>query len=185
MLSLSEVKVGAKVELDGAPCEVIWREHSKIGRAGAVLRTKIRDLRTGNILSRTFQGNETLPEANISSIKAQYLYTAGGDYYFMDEENYDQFSLSQKQLGNAVNFLVEGTRINIWVYQEIPINVDLPIKMDLKVEEAPPGIKGNTADGGTKQVKLETGYKLNVPLFIKKGDVIRVNTKEGTYVERA
>lgn len=184
MLGLAEIKVGAKIELNGDPCEVIWREHSKIGRAGAVLRTKARNLRTGNILSKTFQGNEVMPEADVSYRKAQYLYAGGEDYFFMDEENYDQFSLNRKQLGKAINFLVEGTKVNILVYRETPINVDLPIKMNLKVEEAPPGIKGNTADGGTKQVKLETGYQLNVPLFINKGDVVQVNTREGTYVER-
>ena len=184
MLSLTEIKVGTKIVLESDPCEILWRQHSKIGRGGAVLRTKLRNLRTGSVISKTFQGNEMLPEADLSFSKAQYLYNEGEGYYFMDEKTYDQFSLSKKQLGESVNFLKESTTVNILIFNDDPINLDLPVKIDLKVVEAPPAFRGNTADGGSKRVKLETGYYLAVPFFIKSGDIVRVNTREGIYVER-
>ena len=185
MLNLPKVKVGTMVEVDGDPYEVIYREHSKIGWGGAVLRTKIKNLKTGNVMSRTFQGSETLKEADLSRSKAQYLYRESDQYHFMDEKNYEQFSLSQEQLGDLAKFLKEGTSVSILLFKEKPVNVDLPIKLELKVIEAPPALRGNTADGGTKQVKLETGQTITVPLFIKEGDTVKVNTRDGKYVERA
>lgn len=184
MLSLPEVKVGTKIEFEGDPYEVVHREHSKIGRGGAVLRTKMKNLRTGNVVSRTFQGSETLKEADLSLKKAQYLYNEEKTFYFMDEESYEQFSLGKDQLGDVAKFLIEGTTVNVLVFNGKPVNVELPIKMTLKVVEAPPALRGNTADGGTKQVKLETGFSINVPLFIKEGDLVKVNTQDGKYVER-
>jgi len=185
MLNLPEVKVGTLVEVEGEPYEVVYREHSKIGRGGAVLRTKMKSLRTGNVVARTFQGSESLKEADLSRSNAQYLYREGNLYYFMDEKSYEQFSLSREQLGDSAKFLKEGTSVNVLLFKEKPINVDLPIKMDFKVVEAPPALRGNTADGGTKQVKLETGQNITVPLFIKEGDIVKVNTRDGKYVERA
>lgn len=184
MLSLTDIKVGTKIEFEGDPFEVVYRNHSKIGRGGAVLRTKIKNLRTGNLVSRTFQGSETLKEADLSRNNAQYLYNEGSNYCFMDEKTFEQFSIGEKQLGDSSKFLKEGTSVNILVFKGEPINVDLPIKIELKVIEAPPALRGNTADGGTKQVKLETGQNVSVPLFIKVGDVIRINTRDGKYVER-
>jgi len=184
MLSLTEIKVGIKIELDGDPYEVVSREHSKIGRAGAVLRTKLKNLRTGNVASRTFQSSETFQEADLSRDKAQYLYDEGSNFYFMNEQSYEQFSLNRDQIGESAKFLREGTVVDILVFKGNPINVDLPVKIDLKVVEAPPALRGNTADGGTKQVKLETGHAVSVPLFIKEGDMVRINTRDGRYVER-
>jgi len=184
MLNISEVKVGTKIEIDNEPYEVVKRDHSKIGRQGAVLRTKMRNLRTGNVVSKTFQGSDTLTEADLSKTKAQYLYKEGKTYYFMDKSSYNQFSLEENQLGHLVNFLKEETPIDVLNFKDNPINIDMPIKVDLKVTEAPPAVKGNTADGGSKQVKVETGYTINVPLFIKEGDIIKINTREGVYVER-
>jgi len=184
MLSLSEIKVGIRIELNGDPYEVIWREHSKMGRAGAVLRTKLRNLKNSNVVNKTFQGNDSVLEANLAITKAQYLYREDDSFYFMDESSFEQFYIQKEQIGSLVNFLKEGTSVNMLVFKNVPINVDMPIKVELKVVESPPAVKGNTADGGSKQVKLETGYTLNVPLFIKEGDIIRVNTQEGKYVER-
>lgn len=184
MLSLPQVKVGTKIEFEGDPYEIVWREHSKIGRGGAVLRTKMKNLRTGNVVSRNFQGNESLQEADLSLNKAQYLYNDSEKFFFMDTGTYEQFSLSREQLGEAAQFLIEGTTANALIFNGQPINIDLPIKIDLKVVESPPALRGNTADGGSKQVKLETGRTINVPLFIKEGDIIKVNTRDGKYVER-
>jgi len=185
MLSLSEVKVGTKIELDNDPYEVVFREHSKIGRGGAVLRTKLKNLRTGGVVNRTFQGNESLKEADLTLNKAQFLYSEGQEFHFMDGRTYEQFSLNREQLGESAKFLKEETIVNILVFNGRPVNVDLPIKIELKVIEAPPALRGNTADGGTKQVQLETGHSISVPLFIKQGDIIKVNTRDGKYVERA
>lgn len=184
MLNLNEVKVGTRIEINNTPYEVIYREHSKIGRAGAVLRTKLKNLKTGAVISQTFQGSESLKETEVTLAKAQFLYREGDDYYFMEESNYEQFSLNRKSLGDTIFFLIEGTTLNVMIYNGKPINVDLPIKMDFRVKESPPALRGNTADGGSKQVKLETGFTLSVPLFIKEGDVIRINTRDGKYVER-
>jgi len=184
MLSLTGVKVGTKIELEGDPFEIVYREHSKIGRGGAVLRTKMKNLRTGNVISRTFQGNEMLQEADLSLNKAQYLYKEENSLYFMDEKTFEQFSLSRTQLGDSAKFLKEGTTVNILIFKGEPVNVDLPIKINLKVVEAPPALRGNTADGGTKQVKLETGHNISVPLFIKQDDLVKINTRDGKYVER-
>jgi len=184
MLNLNEVKVGTKIELEGEPYLVTYREHSKIGRGGAVLRTKIKNLKTGNIVSHTFQGSETVKETELTLNKAQYLYSEGETYNFMDETTFDQFSISKNQLGESINFLKEGVIVSVLIFKGNPINIELPIKVELKVIEAPPSQKGNTADGGSKQVKLETGYVISTPLFVQEGDVLRVNTEDGKYVER-
>jgi len=185
MFNLSEIKTGKTISLDNDPYLVIFHQHSKIGRAGAVLRTKIRNLKTGAVMERTFQGSDKIEEAEIAKSKAQYLYCEGENYFFMDNVNYEQFSLPKSVLGNLTDYLIDGTELTILNYNNAPINIELPVKMELKVIEAPPAIRGNTADGGTKQVTLETGIKVNTPLFIKQGDVIRINTETGEYSERA
>jgi len=185
MFNLSEIKTGKTISLDNDPYLVIFHQHSKIGRAGAVLRTKIRNLKTGAVMERTFQGSDKIEEAEIEKSKAQYLYCEGENYFFMDNVNYEQFSLPKSVLGNLTDYLIDGTELTILNYNNAPINIELPVKMELKVIEAPPAIRGNTADGGTKQVTLETGIKVNTPLFIKQGDVIRINTETGEYSERA
>lgn len=185
MLSISEIKTGKNIILNGEPYAVLYHEHSKTGRAGAVLRTKIKNLTTGAVLERTFQGADKIEEADISKTKAQYLYKDAGGYAFMDNETYDQFTLSEKVSGDAFNYLIEGTEVTVLNFNDNPVNIELPIKMKLRVVEAPPGIKGDTASSGGKTVVLETGIKVNTPLFVKAGDEIIVNTQTGEYVSRA
>jgi elongation factor P len=185
MLSLSDIKTGKTLSLNNEPYLVIFHQHSKMGRAGAVLRTKLRNLKNGAVVEKTFQGSDKIEEADMAKSKAQYLYKEGENYFFMDNANYEQFSLPKSVLGDLTNFLLEGIEITILVYGTTPINIELPVKMDFKVVEAPPGVKGNTADGGSKQVTLETGIKVNTPLFVKEGDIIRINTETGEYSERA
>jgi elongation factor P len=184
MLSLSKIKTGKTISLSGEPFLVMFHQHSKTGRAGAVLRTKLKNLQTGTILEKNFQGSDKVEEAEISKSKAQFLYREKDNYFFMASASYEQFSLPKSVLGNLTNYLIEGTEITILNFNDQPINIELPIKMEFRVVEAPPAIRGNTADGGTKQVTLETGIKVSTPLFIKGGDVIRVNTETGEYVER-
>lgn len=185
MLNLSDIKSGKNIILDGIPFAVLYHEHSKTGRAGAVLRTRLKNLVTGTVLEKTFQGAEKVAEADIAKSKAQFLYKEGENYAFMDNESYEQFSLSARTLGDAVNYLIEGTEIVVLNFNGVPINIELPIKMKLKVVEAPPGIKGNTVSTGGKVVTLETGLKVSTPLFIDEGDEIIVNTEKGEYVSRA
>lgn len=185
MMNLSDIKTGKTISLNNEPYLVIFHQHSKIGRAGAVLRTKLKNLRTGAILEKNFQGSDKVEEAEIGKSKARYLYREGENYYFMDNASYEQFSLPKSVLGNLTNYLIDGTEVIILNYNNNPINIELPIKMEFRVAEAPPAIRGNTADGGSKQVTLETGIKVSTPLFVKEGDVIRINTETGEYVERA
>ena len=184
MLSLSEVKTGKNITLNNEPYLVIFHQHSKTGRAGAVLRTKIRSLKTSAAMEKTFQGADKIEEAEISKTKAQYLYREGENYLFMDNSSFEQFSLPESVLGEFTKYLLENTGVTILNYNNKPINIELPVKIELKVVEAPPGVRGNTADGGTKQVTLETGIKVNTPLFVKEGDILRINTETREYVER-
>ncbi len=185
MLSLSDIKTGKTIALNDEPYLVIFHQHSKIGRAGAVLRTKLKNLKTGAVLEKTFQGADKIKEAEIAKTKAQYLYRENNGFIFMDNKTYEQFTLPRSVLADSEKYLIENTEVTILNFNDQPINIELPIKMNFKVAEAPPAIRGNTADGGSKQVTIETGLKINVPLFIKKGDIIRVNTETGEYVERA
>lgn len=184
MLTISEIKIGKNIIFNNDPYKVLYTEHSKMGRAGAVLRTRLKNLITGAVLERTFQGAEKVDEADITSSKAQYLYQEGNNFCFMDSESYDQFSLSKDVLSDAVNYLVEGTEVSVLNFNGNPINVEIPIKVKLKVIEAPPGIKGDTVSTGGKVVTLETGMKINAPLFVKEGDTLIINTERGEYVSR-
>ena len=185
MLTLNEIKSGKNIILDGVPYAVLYHEHSKTGRAGSVLRTRLKNLETGAVLEKTFQGADKVTEAEITKSKAQFLYKEREKYFFMDQESYEQFFLPLEVLGNAISYLVEGTEISILNFTSRPINIELPIKMKLKVTEAPPGIKGDTASGGGKVVTLETGMKISAPLFVKEGDEVIINTEKGEYVSRA
>jgi elongation factor P len=185
MLNISDIKTGKTISLDGEPYVVIFHQHSKMGRAGAVLRTKIRNLKNGAVMEKTFQGADKIEEAEISKSKAQYLYREEDNFFFMDNASYEQFSLPKEVLQSLTDYLIESTEVTVLNFSSAPINIELPVKMDFKVVEAPPAIRGNTADGGSKQVTLETGIKVNTPLFIKQGDVVRINTETGEYAERA
>lgn len=185
MLGINEIKTGKNIVLDGTPYAVLYHEHSKTGRAGSVLRTRLKNLVIGAVLEKTFQGAEQVKEADINKSKAQYLYKEGSDFFFMDNESYDQFSLPAVALGNTVNYLVESTEIIVLYFNGNPINVEIPVKIKLRVVEAPPGIKGNTVSTGGKMVILETGLKISTPLFVNEGDEIIVNTERGEYVSRA
>jgi elongation factor P len=184
-MNLNDIKTGKNIVLNEMPFVVLYHEHSKTGRAGSVLRTKLKNLATGTVIEKTFQGADQVTEANIQKSKAQFIYKEGNDYYFMDSENYDQFSLPKEALGNSTDFLKEETEVTLLNWNGNAINVELPIKIKLKVTDAPPGIKGNTVSTGGKVVTLETGLKISTPLFVKTGDEVIVNTEKGEYVSRA
>jgi len=185
MLNISKIKAGKNIVLDGEPYKVLWDEHSKTGRAGAVLRTKLKNLVTGAAWDKTFQGADKVDEADIEKTYAQYLYQDADGFAFMDSVTYDQFSLPKKVIGDLADYLVEGVEVSIINFNGNPINIELPVKVELTVTDAPPGIKGDTASSGDKLVTLETGAKITTPLFVNKGDKIIVNTEKGEYVSRA
>lgn len=175
---------GVYIIIEKEPFEVLEVQHSRFAQRRAVLRTRLKSLVTGNVYNKTFQATEKFEEAEIAKEKAQYLYREGNLFYFMNEANYEQFSLTAEQLGDKAHYLIEGTVIEIMKFNDKPISISLPIKMSFKVTSAPPGIKGDTAQGGSKAVTIETGLQVTTPLFVNEGDKILVDTRNGEYVEK-
>jgi len=184
MLNFNEIKMGRVIKLNGEPYIIIKTDHHKMGRGGAVLKIKCRNLINGTVQERTYQGTEKAEEAETETKKANFMYKDKDQAYFMDNASYEQFDLPLEELGDSALFLKDGTDVDVLYFENKPVSVSLPIKMDLKVVSAPPGVKGNSAGNVNKQVELETGAKINVPMFINEGDVIRINTDTGEYVER-
>ena len=154
------------------------------GKGAAFTRTKLKNAKTGKIFEVSFRSSETIEEANVEYRNCQYLYNDGTDMSFMDNTNYEQFTLPLENIGEMTDYIVDGSEVKVIFIDGNPFTIQLPPKMNFKVVEAPPGDKGDTATGGSKQAIIETGAKVNVPLFIKEGDMIRVNTDTGEYVER-
>jgi len=185
MYSMNDLKVGTSITHEGAPFVVVRAEHSKQARAAAVLRTKIKNLITSQMLEVTFQGGDSVQPADLDRKQANFQYTDGDEYTFMDNTSYEQFYLSKDAVGTVSDFIKEGEDVDVMYFQDKPVTVVVPPKVVLEVTEAPPGVKGDSAANVTKKVKLETGYEVNVPLFIEQGEKIRINTDTGEYVERA
>ncbi|WP_217592639.1 elongation factor P [Cohnella sp. GbtcB17] len=185
MISVNDFKTGLTIEVDNDLCTVIDFQHVKPGKGAAFVRSKLKNLRNGNVIEKTFRAGENVVRAHIENRAVQYLYNSGSEYTFMDNETYDQFNLDKKQLEWEVNFLKENMTVNITSYQGEILGINLPNNVDLKVVETEPGIKGNTATGATKNARLETGLNVQVPLFINEGDVLLINTTEGKYISRA
>jgi elongation factor P len=186
MLSYTDLTKGVLFIFEGAPYEVLETHFLRMQQRKAVVQTKIRNLMTGKILDRNFQASDTFEEAEIARKNAIFIYESKGTYWFHEEGNVKaRFSIDVGLLGDRGKFLKPETKVITTIYDDKVIKVEIPIKMEFKVVEAPPAIRGNTAQGGTKQVTLEGGAKVNAPLFINEGDVIRVNTETGEYAERA
>lgn len=185
MLSINDLKIGTKVIFNGLPMQVIFAQHSKQGRAAGIMRTKLRNLIDGTIIEKTFAGAEKLDEAVLETKKAQFLYKDSINFNFMDSGTFEQFSLTSNQLGNMAKFLKEASDVDIVYFDSQPINVNLPIKLEFQVTYTEPGYRGNTTSNVLKPATLETGAQVNVPIFIKTGDKIVLDTRTGEYVERA
>lgn len=186
MLAISDIKQGTICKIGTEPYEVIWTQHVQMGRGGAILRLKIKSLLNGKVLEKTLKGADTLDEANLTRAKVNFLYADNQGFHFMDNETYEQFDFPTDQIGDRKNYLKEGDQVTLMKSDDKPLTISLPIKMEFKVTSTPEGVKGDTAQGRvTKTAEIETGYKLAVPLFIKQGEMIRVNTETGEYVERA
>jgi len=185
VISVNDFKTGLSIEVDGDIFSVTDFQHVKPGKGAAFVRSKLKNLRNGNVVEKTFRAGETVARAMIENRQVQYLYNSGNEYTFMDNETYDQFELTKKQLEWELNFLKENMNVNIASYHGEIIGITIPNSVELAVIETEPGIKGNTATGATKNAKLETGLNVQVPLFINEGDVLIIDTREGKYVSRA
>jgi len=184
MINATELRKGVVIELDGKLYQVLDYQHIKQKRT-ALARLKLRDIRAGHAFERTFQSSEKFVRARLEFRNMQYLYSDGNLYYFMDEENFEQISFNADQLGDAINYMKEGMSLQISSYKGEVIGVELPITVELQVTAAEPGVKGDTVTAGTKPATLETGITVQVPLFVNEGDVIKVDTRTATYLERA
>jgi elongation factor P len=184
MVSTSDLKKGIVIELDGELWQILDYHHIKMGRGSAQVRIKLRNVKRGSTVEKTFQAGEKWPRASMEKRPVQFLYSDGADYHFMELEQYEQFVLSADQLGDAVNYLKDGTQVDRTSYQGETIGIELPINMDLAVTATEPGFAGDTATGARKAATLETGLVVQVPLFVNEGDVIRVDTRTGEYQTR-
>jgi elongation factor P len=184
-LAYTDLTKGVLFIMDGAPYEVLETHFLRMQQRKAVVQTKIRNLITGKILDRNFQASDFFEEAEIERKNAIFIYESKGQYWFHEEGNpKNRFVLGADLLGEQGKFLKPDTKVTTMVFNDKVIKADIPIKMDFKVIEAPPAVRGNTAQGGTKQVTIEGGAKVNVPLFVNEGETIRINTQTGEYVER-
>ncbi|WP_409346430.1 elongation factor P [Paenibacillus sp. MBLB4367] len=185
MISVNDFKTGLTIVLDTDIFTVLDFQHVKPGKGAAFVRSKLKNLRNGNTVEKTFRAGENVGRAHVENRQTQYLYNSGSEYTFMDTETYDQFNLDVKQLEWERNFLKENMNVNIASYEGEIIGITLPNSIDLKVTATEPGIKGNTAQGATKNATVETGLNVQVPLFINEGDVLLIDTREGKYISRA
>ena len=185
MISTSDFKTGLTIEIDGNVWQIVEFLHVKPGKGSAFVRSKLKRVDTGAVVEKTFRSGEKMPRAIIDRREMQFLYKGGEDeFIFMDNESYDQITLSAEQLGDGTKYLKENTNINILKYNEKIIGIDIPNFVELEVTDTPPGEKGDTASGGTKPATLETGVVVQVPFFVKNSDVIRVDTRTNTYLDR-
>jgi elongation factor P len=184
MISTGELKKGVVIELEGDLWQILDYHHIKMGRGSAQVRIKFRNVRKQSIVEKTFQAGEKFPRATMERRTAQFLFSEGDDYTFMDIETYDQFVITAEQLGDAKNYIKDGLQLDRVSYEGETLGVELPINLDLTVTETDPGFAGDTATGTRKPATLETGLVVQVPLFVSVGDVIRVDTRTGEYQTR-
>jgi len=184
MIDTGDLKKGLTLEIDGTLYQVLDFQHLKLGRGTAQVRLKLRDLRGGHIIERSVQAGSKFARARVERQPAQYLYFDGGLHYFMNTETYDQIPLSSEKLADALSYLTENATCELLLYGDEAIGIELPAAVELRVAETDPWVKGDTAQGGTKPARLETGLTVQVPLFISVGDVVKVDTRTGQYLER-
>ncbi|WP_249871970.1 elongation factor P [Oceanobacillus saliphilus] len=185
MISVNDFKTGLTIEVDKDIWQVLEFQHVKPGKGAAFVRSKLRNLRSGNIQEKTFRGGEKVSKAHIENKKMQYLYASGDTHAFMDTNTYEQIELQSSQIEQQLKFIKENMEVSVISYEGEILGVDLPNNVELEVVATEPGIKGDTASGGSKPATLETGHTVQVPFFINQGDVLIINTSDGKYVSRA
>lgn len=183
MLSMNELRPGVAIELDGEPYKVLEAQHQKIARRGSTLSAKLKHIRTGKVLEKTFQPADRFPEPDVKLKEAKFQYRTRDQFFFVLPSG-EKVGFSQDALGETVGYLTKDLPVQIMFIDEEAVSVELPIKVSLKVTEAPPNFKGDTAQGGQKEVEVETGARVKAPMFVEEGDVIEVNTHTGLYVRR-
>ncbi len=183
-VSTAEFRNGLKIEIDGEPYVIVEFQHVKPGKGGAFVRTKMKSLKSGNVIDRTFRSGEKVDVPELEEKTMQYLYAADRDRVFMDTSSYEQISMSEQQLGDSINYLKENTEIKVLYYKGRPINIDVPMFVELAIAKTDPGVRGDTASGGSKPATLETGAVVKVPFYLNEGDVIKIDTRTGTFIER-
>ncbi len=184
MYSASDLRKGLKIQIDGAPYVITDFEFSKPGKGQALYRCKMRNMITGNQFTQTYRSNDKFEKAPLEERKMQYLYNQGDEYHFMDSETYEQLFITKDQLADNINFMVDNMDVQVLLFDERPIDVSLPIFVNLEVTKADPWAKGDTSGTDTKPVTVETGYELQVPPFVEEGDKIQIDTRTGQYVTR-
>ncbi len=184
MISTNQFKTGMTIRYEGDTYRIAEFQHVKPGKGGAFVRTKLRSVRTGNVFERTFRAGEKFEPAYLERADMEYIYRAGEDYFFMDTETYEQTGFTEAQLGDARKYLKEGMKVSVLVHKGETIGVEIPDTVELEVVETDPGLRGDTASGGSKPATLETGAVIQVPLFISVGETIRVDTRTDSYLER-
>ena len=184
MISTSDIKRGVTFKMDGDLFQVIEFLHVKPGKGGAFVRTKLRNVKKGTVIERTFRSGEKFEDVRLEKREMQYLYQEGDSLVFMDTENYEQISIPIDAVGDALSYIQENDTVNITIYEEDPISIELPPTVTLKVTYAEPGVRGDTATNVLKPVKVETGAEIRVPIFVNEGDYIKINTENGEYLER-
>ena len=184
MISTTDFRSGVRLEIDGQPFYIVDFQHVKPGKGGAFVRTKLKSYKTGNVLDKTFRSGEKFNEPDLEEREMQFLFAANQSYTFMDIDSYEQFTYEKSQLGENADLLKENMIAKILVYKHAPIAVELPNFIELKVVDADPGVRGDTAGGGTKPATVETGAVIKVPLYLAVGEVIKIDTRTREYVER-
>lgn len=184
MVTPNDFRPGLTIELDGRVLQVVSSDHHKQGRGDAIVRTKLRDLKTGDTFQKTFRSSESIETAHVERRDFQYLYTTGDTFVFMDMESYEQRELDREVLGDRIKWLKEGETVRIALYEGSIVDIDVEKTVDRRVESTDPGLRGDTAQGGDKPATIEGGAVVQVPLFVQNGDKIRVDTRTGKYVSR-
>ena len=184
MISVNDFKTGLTIELDNGLWSVVEFLHVKPGKGAAFVRTKLKNVESGNVIEKTFRAGEKVAKATLDRREMQYLYKEGSDYVMMDNETYDQLHVSEVQVGDGKKYLKENMNVMILLHEGKVIGVDIPPHVELEVVDTPPSEKGNTSQGGTKPATLETGAVVNVPFFVSNGDIIRVDTRSNEYLDR-
>ena len=185
IISMSDLKKGLRIELDGVPYRITEYQHVKPGKGAAFVRTKIKSLLNGRVIEKTFHAGDKAEVPNLENKTMQYLYNDGEFYQFMDTTSFEQIGLTEDQVSDVVDYMLETMEVDVLFFNGKPISIELPQVVELKVVETPPDFKGDTSQGGKKPATLETGAVVNVPFHILEGDVVRVDTKEGIYLEKA
>lgn len=184
MYSTPDFRKGLKIELNGEPFIIVDFLHVKPGKGGAFIRTTLKSLLSGNVIDRTFRSGEKVDKPDLEEKAVQYLYESDGRFHFMEQETYEQLFLDADQLGDAKNYLQENVELKLLFHNGRPIGAEPPMFVELRVAEAEPGLRGDTAGGATKPATLETGMTIQVPLFVNEGDILKIDTRTGKYIER-